>query len=306
MNGDSMEINQIKYFLEVANSQHMTASAEKLHIAQPALSQSIRRFEKSLGVPLFQAKGRNIVLTEYGKYLQEQLIPIVEQLDKLPETLQTMAKLNGETIHLNVLAASTLVTGAIIDYKSQHKDLNFQLLQNIQSEAYDIEITTKSFHKGNPKKIHNQFICTEKIFIAVPNNKKYKGRTSISLKEIEKEGFISLLGSRQFRYICDNFCTQAQIQPKIIFESDSPEVVKNMIAANLGVGFWPEFTWGKIESENVRLLEITDPVCSREIVITVNKNKVDNENVEEFFEYLKKRCITQKTAVNTRTVADCN
>ena len=109
-----MEITQIKYFLEVAQSQHITASAEKLHIAQPALSQAIHRFEKSLGVPLFEAKGRNIVLTEYGKFLQEQLTPIVEQLDKLPEMLQTMAKLNSETIHLNVLAASNLVTNAII------------------------------------------------------------------------------------------------------------------------------------------------------------------------------------------------
>ena len=62
----------------------------------------------------------------------------------------------------------------------------------------------------------------------------------------------------------------------------------------------------KIESENVRLLEITDPICSREIVITVNKNKVDNENVEAFFEYLKKRCITQKTAMTIGTFADCN
>ncbi len=289
-----MEITQIKYFLEVAQSQHMTASAEKLHIAQPALSQAIRRFENSLGVPLFEAKGRNIVLTEYGRYLQEQLTPIVEQLDKLPEILQTMAKLNSETIHLNVLAASNLVTGAIIDYKSQRKELNFQLLQNTQSEVFDIEITTKSFHKSNPEKIHNQFIFTEKIFIAVPDTKKYQGRTSISLKEVEREGFISLLGSRQFRYICDKLCNQAGIQPKIIFESDSPEVVKNMIAANLGVGFWPEFTWGRIDSTNVRLLEITNPVCSRDIVITLNKNKADSKNAEEFFEYLKNCCINLK------------
>ena len=76
-----MEITQMKYFLEVAETQHMTLSAERLHIAQPALSQAIRRLEESLGVPLFMHKGRNIVLTEYGKYLHNRLIPIMEQLD---------------------------------------------------------------------------------------------------------------------------------------------------------------------------------------------------------------------------------
>ena len=109
-----MELTQLKYFLEVAESQHITKSAQKLHIAQPALSQSIRRLETELRVPLFASKGRNIVLTEYGKYLKEKLQPVIEELDSIPSQLQTMAKLESETIHLNVLAASTLVTEAII------------------------------------------------------------------------------------------------------------------------------------------------------------------------------------------------
>ncbi|MCI7181763.1 MAG: LysR family transcriptional regulator [Schaedlerella sp.] len=291
-----MEMTQIRYFLEVAESQHMTASAEKLHIAQPALSQSIRRLEKNIGVPLFESKGRNIVLTEYGKYLQSQLIPIMDQLDKLPEILRAMAKLNGETIHLNVLAASTLVTNAIIEYKTKHKGLNFQLLQNMQSEVFDIEITTKMFYQSNPGRIKNQFVCEEKIYLAVPDNEKYHNRKSISLKEVENEGFISLMGSRQFRYICDKFCHHAGILPHIIFESDNPAAVKNMIAANLGIGFWPEFTWGKLENDKVLLLEIDDPECSRDILITYNKNKTDDSNVRDFFEFLKGFCEKQRTA----------
>lgn len=291
-----MEMTQIRYFLEVAESQHMTASAEKLHIAQPALSQSIRRLEKNIGVPLFESKGRNIVLTEYGKYLQSQLIPIMDQLDKLPEILRAMAKLNGETIHLNVLAASTLVTNAIIEYKTKHKGLNFQLLQNMQSEVFDIEITTKMFYQSNPGRIKNQFVCEEKIYLAVPDNEKYHNRKSISLKEVENEGFISLMGSRQFRYICDKFCHHAGILPHIIFESDNPAAVKNMIAANLGIGFWPEFTWGKLENDKVLLLEIDDPECSRDILITYNKNKTDDSNVRDFFEFLEGFCEKQRTA----------
>ena len=62
-----MELIQIRYFLEVAETKHMTNSAKNLHISQPALSQAIRRLEESLGVPLFASKGRNIVLTEYGQ-----------------------------------------------------------------------------------------------------------------------------------------------------------------------------------------------------------------------------------------------
>lgn len=292
--GETMEITQIRYFLEVAESEHMTRSAEKLHIAQPALSQSIHRLEKELGVELFAAKGRNIVLTEYGKYLQSQLKPFIEKIDALPEVLQKMARINKDTIHLSVLAASTMITEAIIEYENTHNDINFQLLQNTQSDMSDIEITTKMFYQLNTDNAINQFICPEKIFLAVPNNEKYKNLCSVSLEEVADEGFISLLGSKQFRYICDKFCRHAGIQPHIIFESDSPAAVKNMIAANLGIGFWPEFTWGRIDNDKVKLLEITEPKCSRDIVITCGRAQLDNPNVKEFYDFLKEYCLRQR------------
>jgi DNA-binding transcriptional LysR family regulator len=282
-----MEVMQMRYFLEVAESQHMTRSAKKLHIAQPALSQSVHRLEKELGVSLFVSKGRNIVLTEYGKYLYTQLKPMVDKLDSLPETLQRMANINNGIIHLSVLAASNLITEAIIEFESSHDDVNFQLLQNTQSDMFDIEISTEMFYRSNNDNKKDYFICPEKIFLAVPNNDKYKNISSVSLSDVENEGFISLLGSKQFRYICDKFCHQAGIIPYIIFESDSTDAVKNMIAANLGIGFWPEFTWGEIDNDKVKLLEINDPKCSRDIVIAASKEKLANPNVKEFYDFLK-------------------
>ena len=279
-----MELMQIRYFLETAKTRHMTNSAKNLHITQPALTQAIRRLEKDLGVPLFVAKGRNIVLTEYGRYLQKRLEPLMEQMDAIPEQLKMMVALEGETIHMNVLAASGLVMEAIIEYKKDHEDINFQLQQNSESELYDIAVTTKLFYLGEDEK--NRFACAEEIYLAVPRNPRYRDRTSIRLAEVEEEGFISLLGSREFRYICDRFCQHAGFTPKIIFESDNPSAVKNMIAANMGIGFWPEFTWGSIENEHVKMLKIEEPVCQRDIIINYNRNKTDSRNVVDFYAFL--------------------
>lgn len=282
-----MEITQIKYFLKVAETQHITKSAKELHVTQPTLTQSIHRLEQSLSVPLFVSRGRNIVLTEYGKYFQKKMIPLMEQFDKIPDELATMAKLETETIHMNVLAASSLVIEGIIDYKQKEKDLNFQILQNPQNELFDITITTKLFYQHDIN-VTDSYVCAEKIFLAVPNNEKYAGIDSIKLADVRDEGFVSLFGSKQFRYICDQFCKFSGFEPKIIFESDNASDVKNMIAANLGIGFWPEFTWGAIDSHKVKLLEIEEPVCQRDIIISYNMNKVDNGNVIDFFRYLVK------------------
>ncbi|MCF0241540.1 MAG: LysR family transcriptional regulator, partial [Treponema sp.] len=272
-------------FLEVAESQHITKSAENLHIAQPALTQAIHRLESELEVPLFEHKGRGIILNAYGKYFYKKLKPIITELSELPLDLKKMADLEDSTIHLNVLAASKLVTEAVIEYKKIDKNLRIELTQNEETELYDICITTKLFYQ-NQDENNDVFVTTEKIFMAVPDNEKFSGKKSIKLKDVQNENFISLLGSRQLRTICDKYCRASGIIPNIIFESDSPEAVKKMIGANMGIGFWPSFSWGKLNSKNVKLLEITSPQCSRDILISYKKNKIHSERVEKFYKFL--------------------
>lgn len=275
-----MELQQLKYFLEVANSQHVSQSAKKLHIAQPALSQSIHRLEKELGVSLFEPKGRNIVLTEYGKHFKNKIEPMLNTLDTLPNELQEMYNENYSIININVLAASTIITRAIIEYQKHNPSARFQLMQN-DEESCDIKITTDINHKLGEK---NEYVLKEKIFLAVPNNDKYKDKTDIALSDVEKESFITLSGSKEFRYICDRYCHQAGIMPKYIFESDSPAAVKNTIGANIGIGFWPEVSWGELKENKVKLLNIKNPKCSRNIIVTCNS--MENKNVNEFYNYL--------------------
>lgn len=286
-----MEINQMRFFLEVAKSQHVTKSAEKLHVSQPSLTQSLHRFEEDVGVPLFVHKGRNIYLSEYGKILYDKLEPIVAAIDAIPYELKKAAKLGNETLHINVFAVSSLLTEAIIKYRKSKKELNFQLVQGGKSENYDLEISTKLYH---PTEVEQNFAnkksfsCVEKIFLAVPDSERFEGKTKISLAEVMDEGFICLFGSKQFRTVCDRLCRHVGFKPNVIFESDNPAAVINMIGANIGVGFYPQFSWGKVQSEHVKLLEISDASFAREIVVTANLNKTDNEHLLDFYYFLKK------------------
>ena len=282
-----MELTQLKYFLKVAETQHVTKSADFLHVAQPALTQAIHRLEEELEGPLFTRKGRNIILTPYGEYFYKNLLPLYERLENLPEKLKTMANLENSTVHLNVLAASTLVTEAIIEYERIDNSLCIELKQNQEADFYDINVSTRLFYQCDDDDADSTFVCTEKIYIAVPNIEKYAGLKKIRLSELKNENFIALSGSRQLRLICDKYCESSGFKPHIIFESDSPQAVKNMIAANMGIGFWPEFSWEKVNSDRVLLLEIEEPEFSRDIIISYRQNKTDNEKVFAFFKYLE-------------------
>ncbi|MBQ4065278.1 MAG: LysR family transcriptional regulator [Clostridia bacterium] len=277
-----MELTQLRYFLSVAESQHMTRSAEQLHIAQPALSKAIRQLEEELDVPLFERRGRNIVLTTCGRHFAERLAPFLSELEQIPHDLKRLAHQEEETVRINVLSASMPVAEAIIAYRRLHPQVHFHLTQN-EEGVYDIGVTTRlsaGHHEGL------RYVLEEEIFLAVPDEERYRGVKAIPLSEMKDRGFISLLGSRQLRVICDRFCRQAGFTPHTVFESDNPATVKTMIEAGLGVGFWPAYAWGDPPKGRIRLLHAEAPSCRRELLFSLKSGGCNQARAEDFLAFL--------------------
>ncbi|MCC9196726.1 LysR substrate-binding domain-containing protein [Arthrobacter sp. zg-Y820] len=76
-----MDVRHLKYFLAVVDHQGFTRAAERLLIAQPSLSQTIKSLERDLGVPLFHRVGRNVVLSEAGRELVGPARVVVRDLE---------------------------------------------------------------------------------------------------------------------------------------------------------------------------------------------------------------------------------
>ncbi len=287
-----MELTHLKYFLEVARTEHVTQSAKTLCIVQPALTHALHKLEEELGVKLFKTQGRNIKLTEIGEYFYKKVKPLYEDIESLPAQLRAMENEQSATVNLNVLAASSFVTNAVILYKRNDPDLRFNLVQNEETTLYDICVRTyanykaSARHYGGEDSEEENFVCTENIYLAVPNTAQYRKRDSISLKELQETNFIGLYGSKQLRSIFNEYCERIGFKTHITFESDNALAVKDAIASGIGVGFWPEFSWGRINNRRIRLLKITDAEFKRDIVITLRKNKQDNSRAERFYQFL--------------------
>lgn len=289
-----MELLQFRYFLEAALYENLTRAAEDLHIAQPALSQSIHRLESELGVKLFDRKNHRIYLNEQGRLLKKRLIPLMESIDSLKDELWESVYSSERTIYLNFFAASPFITNCIISYRSLHPDVNFQVSQIEMSSACDIHIDSKRAVPGFPTGTNiplpegtiRQEILQEEIFLAVPAGSELAKKKSVDLRDLRKEGYIRLGHGWQLREICDSFCRQAGIRPQMIFESNSPESVRNLIAAGLGIGFWPEKSWGGPPGPQVALIPIRYPVCRRDIHVIELEQAKEKPVVDEFISYM--------------------
>ncbi len=279
-----MELAKLRYFYTVAKLGHVTRAAEEIHIAQPALTKAIKQLEEELDAPLFYKSGRNIRLTPFGVYLKNKLEPLLRQIDDIPAELESLKKERERTVKLNVLAASTMVTDALVAYKKRHPDVIFQMIRSEAEPDCDVSLSTASDSLGECIKSQS---FEEKIFLAVPKSSSYADRGMVALNEMKDEGFVHLGGSRSLAALCDKLCLQAGFKPHIVFESDSLIAVKNVIGANVGVGFWPEYSWGKVSSD-VALLPIAGETCKRTLTVRLHESSTLSTVTEEFYEYLVK------------------
>ena len=254
-----MDIIKLKYFYAVAKYQHVTQASEELHLAQPALTKAIKLLEEELGVELFYKKGRNIRLTECGKFLKEKLDVLLPEFDALPQKIYALKNKVGKLVRINVLAASNLVTDAVVEYKKKHPDVVFELVQSAESECDITVLTTTAKKRFDAEDGDLVNVFEEEVFLAVPKLSVYGNRKEISLKEVQDESFVSVGGLKQFRAICNGFCAMAGFIPTTTFESDSALAVKKVIAAKAGVGFLPEYSWGKTSHAGISILSVKEP-----------------------------------------------
>ena len=257
--GTLMELQQLRYFHEVARSEHITNSAKKLHVAQPALTQTIHRLEQELGVKLLERAGRGVRLTACGRALDERIRPVLAALDSIPDELAEVAGRENATVRLSILSASGLVVDAIAAWRSQHPDTRFVITQQEAQEHWDIRLSTEGVnrpHGSTSLHVEPPHLYRERIGIAVPIERA--GQGPIDLADLAEDPFICLAGSRAFREACDRLCAEVGFRPSVAFESDGPEVVRNMIGLGLGVGFWPERSWGALGDGSARLEPLSD------------------------------------------------
>lgn len=284
-----MELQKLRYFYIVAKFQHMTKAAEYISIAQPALSQAIKSLENELQVELFAKNGRNIVLTEYGLFLKDKLESLLPEIDSIPAEIDEMKNRVSKKIKLNILAASAFVINAIVEYRKSHPDVVFDFEQNEQRTDCSIVISTNGLTHSSLKPCISRCVKTEQIYLAVPKHSSYAQKKYIDLRDMRYEEFVMLSNARLFGVICNEFCSKAGFYPKVLFESDSPTAVQNIISTGTGVAFWPEYSWGKLNNDNVVLLPVNKPVCSRELIIELYETIPRSEYAEDFYNFLLKQ-----------------
>ena len=237
-----MELLQLQYFVVTAKEQNMTRAAELLHIAQPALSQSVKRLEEEMGVRLFDRIGKRIRLNDAGRELLRTAEPMLATLSTMPETLQAIAAEEAQTISLNGQGEVRLAAGT-------------------------------------------QKLMEEEIYLAVPAASRFADREEITLQEVRNEPFLTFPVNMPYHNLCNRMWGESGISPRVSLESDNPQSLKDLLAAGMGVAFWPQFSWGEADKSQIHLLHLIKPKASRIVTVTQNPKRRISKAAEDFLRF---------------------
>ncbi|MFJ4208083.1 LysR family transcriptional regulator [Paenarthrobacter sp. NPDC089675] len=230
-------------FLTVVGSQTISQAAEKLSIAQPALSQQLRLLERRLGVELFERDARPYRLTEAGVLLKDEAEPLLTDFYGLVEKLQGIA--SGKRGRLRIGFTRSAMYGALPSavraFSEAHKEVELQLheiLTEDQPEALRTGVIDLGIGRDPSASPHisQEVLRRESFVVAVPLSHPLAAKKSVTLSALEGTGFILFprLENANFPARITALCREAGFVPTVVYEAFEIDSALGLVAAGLG------------------------------------------------------------------------
>ena len=239
-----MEIFQLIQFQAVAELEHMTQAAQRLNLAQPALSRTIQNLENELGASLFDRSGRRMHLNENGRILLRYSRQILSSIQDAKNEIAAQKSEARTCIRLCVHSATALIPQLLLEFRRARPDIRFEIVQRMFQDTeppeYDMLLDSIAGDEVLPR--NSRLLVQEDAMLAVPANHPLARRSSVSLADVREEPFVSLRRDRPWARIIQKACNEVNFAPCIVAESDNPITLCDFVRCGLGVCFLPSRT----------------------------------------------------------------
>ncbi|MBD2845094.1 LysR family transcriptional regulator [Paenibacillus sp. IB182496] len=289
-----MELRQLLYVVRIAEEKNFSRAAEKLHIAQPSLSQQLSKLEKEIGVLLFRRTTNSVELTHAGSVFVAKAQDILDSVEQLRQEMDDLAHMRKGRL----VVGSLPITGAhmlplvLPVFQEKFPEIEVVLVEDSTSRLEQLtasgqtDLSLLSLPLEEPALTYVPLV-EEEIRLAVPPQHELARRSGsaedVRLEELREQPFILLKKGQGFRQIALDLCAQAGFAPRIVFESGNIETVQSLVAAGMGIAFVPAMVaraqWSTLAPVYVRLAE---PRPSRTLVIASRKGRYLSRASEAF------------------------
>jgi LysR family transcriptional activator of glutamate synthase operon len=268
-----MELRQLRYLVALADECHFTRAAAREHIAQPALSQQIRRLEAEVGLALVERTTRKVALTGAGELLVARARHILSELEAAQAELQTLAGVQGGRLSVGALHTmgpvdlSLLLAsfhrdhpGVELTVREQSSEELAELLRDDVVDLAFLSVTERIQRRG----LELYPLVSEDLVAVVPAQHPLAGRDVVRLVELAGEPFIAFRTGSRLRELLDSGAAELGFEPRIALESNESRRIRSLVSGGLGVAILPRSDAGGAGA-TVATARLVEPEMRRDV-----------------------------------------
>jgi DNA-binding transcriptional LysR family regulator len=242
-----MELRQLEYFVAVAEEKNFTRAAERIHVAQPAVSAQIQRLERELGQPLLDRSRRTVRLTPAGEAAVPYARAALTAVADIHAAVEELTQLVRGTLAIGTVTSHNVdIPSLLADFHAEHPnveitlstDTSDALIENVRAGRLDAAIVSVG-PKERPAGLDIEVATDEAIQAAVSRTDPLASRKTIRLTDLADRPLIALPVGAGIRHQFDAACAKAGVRPRIAFEASTPLALADLAERGLGVAIVP-------------------------------------------------------------------
>jgi DNA-binding transcriptional LysR family regulator len=236
-------LRQLDTFLAVARETSVSRAARKLHVTQPAVSMQVRQLEEMLGVPLIEAAGRGIALTDAGAELRDYAAKVAFELTQLDAAMaQRRGAQRGRVELAVVTTAKYFVPMLLVRFRKKfpHVEIGLSLhnresiLQLLARNETDLVIMGRA--PEGVDCVSLPFATNPLGIVAAPEHPLSR-RRRVALSALSNQDFVVREPGSGTRLAMERLFVQHRVKPRIVMEMPSNETIKQAVMAGMGLSF---------------------------------------------------------------------
>jgi DNA-binding transcriptional LysR family regulator len=247
-----VELRHLRYFRAVAEELHFGRAAERLHMAQPPLSQQILQLERELGVTLLVRSTRKVELTPAGEAYLKQVVAILDAVDEAGAQARRIAE--GVEGHLAIgcvgSATYSLLPRLVRALRDELPGVDVSVRGEMLAPAQIAALLTGEIDLAllrppvEQPGVLVETVRRDRLLVALPEGHALATRDDLSVSDLRDEEFVAHAGHGRsvMSSILTAMCADAGFVPRIRHEVEETSTLVTLVSAGLGVAIVPEPT----------------------------------------------------------------
>ncbi|HVO52884.1 MAG TPA: LysR family transcriptional regulator [Solirubrobacterales bacterium] len=244
-----MRIEQLEYAASVARYGSFRRAAEELHISQPALSETVRKLERELGVSILDRRRSGTTISDHGRELLPHMQNAIDAVDRLRQVAGDQHR-NSRTVRLGTVTAATvpLMTPTIYEFRQSHPTTLVEIVTAQQDHIHralleggmDLGLVNYLAGDDMPPEFESTELLRGRPVACIHPDSPLAEKTSISPADLLGQPLVAMRTGYVMRRYLHRLLDGAE--PTVSYAADGAEMGKLMVASGLGVAVLPDYS----------------------------------------------------------------